>query len=88
MISRESPSPIYQQLKEIIKRKVEDGEFMPGERIPTEYELCDMFAVSRAPVRQALIENTGAVHWLEAMMARWILVIDASAPILAMSIGV
>jgi len=64
MISRESPSPIYQQLKEIIKRKVEDGEFMPGERIPTEYELCDMFAVSRAPVRQALrdLVNEGLLN--------------------------
>jgi len=54
MIDRSSPSPIYQQLKEIIKRKIEDGEFMPGERIPTEFVLCDMFGVSRAPVRQAL----------------------------------
>jgi len=64
MINRESPSPIYQQLKEIIKRKVEDGEFMPGERIPTEYELCDMFAVSRAPVRQALrdLVNEGLLN--------------------------
>lgn len=64
MIDRELPSPIYQQLKEIIRRKVEDGEFMPGERIPTEYELCDMFAVSRAPVRQALSElvNEGLLN--------------------------
>ncbi|HHR86115.1 MAG TPA: extracellular solute-binding protein [Candidatus Acetothermia bacterium] len=64
MIDRSSPAPIYQQLKEIIKRKIEDGEFMPGERIPTEYELCDMFGVSRAPVRQALSElvNEGLLN--------------------------
>jgi len=37
---------------------------MPGERIPTEYELCDMFAVSRAPVRQALrdLVNEGLLN--------------------------
>jgi len=64
MIDRESSSPIYQQIKEIIRRKVEDGEFKPGQRIPTEYELCDMYAVSRAPVRQALGElvNEGLLN--------------------------
>ncbi|HDL84993.1 MAG TPA: extracellular solute-binding protein [Candidatus Acetothermia bacterium] len=64
MIDRKSPAPIYQQLREIIRRKIEDGEFMPGERIPTQYELCDMFAVSRAPVRQALTElvNEGLLN--------------------------
>ncbi len=64
MIDRSSPSPIYRQLKEILKRKIEDGNFMPGERIPTEYELCEMFAVSRAPVRQALSElvNEGLLN--------------------------
>ena len=64
MIDRKSPSPIYQQLKEIIRRKIEDGEFTPGQRIPTEYELCDMFSVSRAPVRQALSElvNEGLLN--------------------------
>ncbi len=63
-IDRDSPSPIYRQLKEIIRRRIEDGEFMPGERIPTEYELCDMFGVSRAPVRQALSElvNEGLLN--------------------------
>lgn len=63
-IDKEAPSPIYQQLKEIIKGKIERGEFAPGARIPTEYELCDQFAISRAPVRQALAElvNEGFLY--------------------------
>ncbi len=63
-IDKGSPSPIYQQLKEIIKGKIERGEFAPGARIPTEYELCDQFAISRAPVRQALAElvNEGFLY--------------------------
>jgi ABC-type glycerol-3-phosphate transport system substrate-binding protein len=51
-----SPIPIYHQLKLAIKKKIETGEFKPGERIPTEQELCDLCGISRTPVRQALKE--------------------------------
>lgn len=51
-----SPIPIYYQLKLAIKKKIETGEFRPGERIPTEQELCDRYGISRTPVRQALKE--------------------------------
>lgn len=55
-IDKEGPLPLYWQLKEILKRKIERGEFKPGDRIPTEDELCKRFAISRTPVRQALVE--------------------------------
>ena len=58
MIDRNSSVPIYRQLKEIIKAKIERGEFKPGMRIPTEYELCEIFKISRISVRQALMELT------------------------------
>lgn len=63
-IDKESPLPLHRQLKEIIKRKIEQGEFKPGDRIPTEYELCNEFAISRAPVRQALADlvNEGFLY--------------------------
>jgi ABC-type glycerol-3-phosphate transport system substrate-binding protein len=56
MIDRNSPIPLYYQLKLYIKQQVEDGELKPGDRLLTEMELCDRFDISRAPVRQALTE--------------------------------
>lgn len=55
-IDKNSPIPIYHQLKEIIKKKIESEEYKPGDRIPTEQDLCDTFDISRTPVRQALSE--------------------------------
>lgn len=56
MIDRNSPVPLYYQLKLHFKRKIQDGTLRAGDRLPTEMELCDQFAISRAPVRQALAE--------------------------------
>ncbi len=55
-INKESPLPIYWQLKNILKEKIERGEFKPGDRIPPEDELCKTFGISRTPIRQALAE--------------------------------
>jgi DNA-binding transcriptional regulator YhcF (GntR family) len=57
-IDKNVPIPLYYQLKELIKKKIESGEFKPGDRLPTEQELSEMFSISRTPVRQALIELT------------------------------
>lgn len=57
-INKNMPIPIYYQLKEFIKERIEKGDFKPGDRIPTEQELCEMFDISRTPVRQALTELT------------------------------
>lgn len=57
-IDKSVPIPLYYQLKELIKKKIASGEFKPGDRLPTEQELCEMFSISRTPVRQALIELT------------------------------
>ena len=56
MIDRNSPVPLYYQLKVHLKRRMETGEWRSGDRLPTEMELCDAFQISRAPVRQALTE--------------------------------
>jgi multiple sugar transport system substrate-binding protein len=55
-IDKNSPMPIYYQLKEMIKKKIETGEYKPGDRLPTELELCRQYDISRTPVRQALSE--------------------------------
>jgi len=63
-INKDTGLPIHQQLKEILKSKIEQGEFKPGDRLPTEYELCEQYAISRAPVRQALagLANEGFLY--------------------------
>lgn len=41
---------IFQQIKENIVR----GEWLPGDKLPSEHDLCQLFRVSRVPVREAL----------------------------------
>jgi len=55
-IDRNSPIPIYHQLKTLIQGKISDGAWQPGDRIPTEQRLCQLYDISRSPVRQALSE--------------------------------
>lgn len=64
MIDRNSPVPIYYQLKLFLKQQIEAGGLNPGERLPTELELCEQYNISRAPVRQALMElvREGYIH--------------------------
>lgn len=48
--------PLYFQIKQILKDKIENGEYKPGEIIPSEGELQEAFNVSRITVRQAINE--------------------------------
>jgi GntR family transcriptional repressor for pyruvate dehydrogenase complex len=50
---------IFIQLKAMIR----DGRFKPGDKLPTESELTEMFGVSRTPVREALsvLEASGMI---------------------------
>ena len=49
-----SPLPLYHQLRSLLLKRITSGEFLPGERIPTEHELCDAYGVSRTTAGQAL----------------------------------
>jgi GntR family transcriptional regulator len=46
--------PLYQQVKQLIVRALENGEWPPGEAIPSELELSRRFAVSQGTVRKAV----------------------------------
>ncbi len=55
-IDRKSPIPYYVQLKHALNQGIEGGYWKPGDRLPSEAELCQLFGVSRTVVRQALSE--------------------------------
>ena len=54
----ESPafSPLYQQIKALLVRSLQGGEWKPGEAIPSEIELAARFKVSQGTVRKAIDE--------------------------------
>lgn len=55
-LDKGGPTPLHWQLREQLKRAIEQGRLRPGERLPTEQELCQMLGISRSPVRHALRE--------------------------------
>lgn len=57
-IDRESPLPLYYQLKQLIVDKLDSGEWKPGDLVPSEQELQETYGLSRTTVRQALAELT------------------------------
>lgn len=60
MINKYSNTPMYSQLKSIILRKIESGQYQEGSKIPSEEELCETYGISRPTVRQAINElNSG-----------------------------
>lgn len=61
--SNKNNVPLYFQLEQIIKSKILMGEFIPGEQIPTEKDLCDAYKVSTITARQAILNlvNEGLI---------------------------
>ena len=47
-------SPLYIQLREVIRGKIEEGEYPPGTAIPSESQLGEMYGLNRLSVRSAL----------------------------------
>ena len=60
MLDKDSPLPLYHQLKKVIEEHIDSQEWLPGMRLPSERELCDQFQVSRITVRQAITELVNA----------------------------
>lgn len=48
--------PLYAQIEEILKKRIEEGEYQNGDSFPTETQLQELFSVSRITVRQAVKE--------------------------------
>jgi GntR family transcriptional regulator len=49
-------SPLYQQIKTLILRSLQAGEWKPGDMIPSEFDLAARFRVSQGTVRKAIDE--------------------------------
>ena len=53
-LNNSSSTPLYDQLKQILKEAIDQGEYKSGDRLPNESELCDLYGVSRITVRRAI----------------------------------
>jgi DNA-binding GntR family transcriptional regulator len=54
MIDREASEPAYVQLANILKEEIAKGVYLPGDRMPSESELCARFKVSPMTVRRSV----------------------------------
>lgn len=56
IINREDSQKLYVQLYEILRGKIENGDWAVDSQIPTEDELCKTYEISKATVRLAISE--------------------------------
>lgn len=53
-VSRARPEPLYHQVVDEIRRRVESGQWAGGDRVPSERQLAELLGVSRITVRHAV----------------------------------
>lgn len=54
MLDRNSSTPLWEQLEDILRERIDNGEWMPGEAITSENLLCKEFKLSRMTVRSVI----------------------------------
>ena len=55
-INPNSAIPMYKQVLNIIKNRIDSGELKPGDKLPPETTLLKEFDVSRITIRSAIME--------------------------------
>lgn len=67
MIDRASSEPFYLQLGRLLSEQIVSGHYPPGERLPSESELCRQFDLSRSTVRETLraLQNDGKIRLVQ-----------------------
>lgn len=55
-LSRNTFEPLYYQIRENIREKINSNEYPPNSMIPSEAELCEHYGVSRVTVRRAILD--------------------------------
>lgn len=70
-----SSKSLYVQLAERIEAKIINGEFIIGDRLPTEFEMAAQYGVSRTVVREAMkaLKEKG---WIETRVGRGTFIVD------------
>ena len=73
-ISKAAPEPIYQQIKKTIQRRINSGDWIAGQKLPSENDLVVALEVSRMTINRALRELTqegliNRVHGLGSFVA-------------------
>ncbi len=53
MLLKDTETPLYIQLTDLLRQQIETMQLAPNQRIPSERELCERYGVSRITVRQA-----------------------------------
>ncbi|CAA7603371.1 GntR bacterial regulatory protein HTH signature [Acididesulfobacillus acetoxydans] len=56
MLQVNGSTPYYQQIKQYIRKLIQEEGLQPHEQIPSERELCEQFSLSRTTIRLALAE--------------------------------
>ncbi len=61
---RRRPEPLWHQVEQSIRGRIESGEWPTGSRIPAEDRLCELLGVSRITVRHAIrnLEESGLLR--------------------------
>jgi GntR family transcriptional regulator len=54
IVRRTSPYPLYWQVEHDLRERIASGVMTPGEKIPSEQELAEIYKTSRITIRQAL----------------------------------
>lgn len=63
MLDRNSQTPLYIQLAQLIRQKIESGEIRPGDKLMSESEMIKTYSLGRLTIREALsiLENEGLI---------------------------
>ena len=56
MVAANSRTPLYQQVAHSLEEQILTGAMVPGDKLPSERELCQQYGVSQITVRRALRE--------------------------------
>lgn len=54
----DATKPLYEAMAEALREQIQSGQVRPGQRIPSESELCALYGVGRNTVRHAIADLT------------------------------